>query len=143
MSAASATKLSQLTFSAVARGSLPARALASAFDAVVFDKDGTLLDYEASWNPAIYDAICESAGDDDGLRAKIASTLGYDMVERRALRDAPVVHAPNDELVELLALAPVHLRLRLALAEVALHLEVLVSCSAGSRRRVSDGRSAA
>ena len=41
--------------SATARGGMPARALATAFDAVVFDKDGTLLDFAATWNPAIYE----------------------------------------------------------------------------------------
>ena len=68
--------------SATARGGMPARALATAFDAVVFDKDGTLLDFAATWNPAIYDAICESAGSDGQLRARIANVLGFDMALR-------------------------------------------------------------
>ena len=88
--------------SATARGGMPARALATAFDAVVFDKDGTLLDFAATWNPAIYDAICESAGSDGQLRARIANVLGFDMALREPLPEAPVVHMGNSELIELL-----------------------------------------
>jgi phosphoglycolate phosphatase len=94
--------LSHLTFSAVARGSLPVRALASAFDAIIFDKDGTLLDFEATWNPAIRDGIVARAGGDAKLQATIASTLGFDMATARPLKDAPVIHKSGLELQAML-----------------------------------------
>ena len=95
--------LSHVLFNNTTRGGLPARALASGFEAIIFDKDGTLLDFAASWNPAIYAGICEIAGDDVALRERIASTLGFDMVARQPMLDAPIVHAANSELLQLLS----------------------------------------
>lgn len=92
--------LNHLTFAA--RAGLPPLALASAFDAIIFDKDGTLMNFAASWNPAIHAGICERSGDDLMLREQIASTIGFDMNERQPLRDAPVIHASNAELLEML-----------------------------------------
>ena len=82
--------LSHVLFNSTTRGGLPARALASGFEAIIFDKDGTLLDFAASWNPAIYAGICEIAGDDVALRERIASTLGFDMMARQPMLDAPI-----------------------------------------------------
>ena len=59
--------------SATARGGMPARALATAFDAVVFDKDGTLLDF-AAWPQMIDDvreaAVYEESGEDIKARRR-------------------------------------------------------------------------
>ena len=79
------------------------RALFSRFDAIVFDKDGTLLDFAATWNPAIHGAIESAAPGDDTKQAKIAAALGFDIGSRTCMLDAPVVHKANTELVALLS----------------------------------------
>lgn len=73
------------------------------FDAIVFDKDGTLLDFSATWDPAIYEAIRSAAPEDEAKQAKIADLLGFDLQARTCLTDAPVVHQSNTELVELVS----------------------------------------
>lgn len=77
--------------------------LASRFDAIVFDKDGTLLDFSKTWDAAIAQAIEASAPDDRAKQDAIASTLGFDLEERTCLVDAPVVHRSNTELAAMLA----------------------------------------
>mmetsp|Transcript_31178 Transcript_31178/g.72527 ORF Transcript_31178/g.72527 Transcript_31178/m.72527 type:complete len:239 (-) Transcript_31178:186-902(-) len=72
------------------------------FDAIVFDKDGTLLDFSATWDKAIYEAIERSAPNDVPKQSAIASLLGYDLERRTVLLDAPVVHASNTELAAML-----------------------------------------
>jgi phosphoglycolate phosphatase len=71
-------------------------------EAVVFDKDGTLLDFERTWNPAIARAIHILADGDDAVAALIASTLGYDLVARMTLPGAPLIAASNGEIVAML-----------------------------------------
>jgi len=73
------------------------------FDGVIFDKDGTLLDFEATWNPAIYQGICEVAQGDATIEAIISEVLGFDMTNRTPLEDALIVHGSNVEIVAALA----------------------------------------
>ena len=80
-------------------GSLVSGALASRYSAIIFDKDGTLLDFAASWNPAIHDAVCKVAGPTNSkLQSDIAAAIGYDMALRAPLPDAPIIHASNSEV---------------------------------------------
>ena len=72
------------------------------FDAYVFDKDGTLLDFGATWHAAIHAGILHAAAGDASKASDIASALGFDLALRAAAPSAPVVHAGNDELVALL-----------------------------------------
>ena len=46
----------------LAKSALAPRALATRFAAVIFDKDGTLLDYAATWDVATAAAIVASLG---------------------------------------------------------------------------------
>ena len=49
--------------------------------AVIFDKDGTLLDFQATWNEAIGSAFDLVA--DQNARQLAAELFGYDLEERR------------------------------------------------------------
>lgn len=72
-----------------------------AFAGVVFDKDGTLLDFAATWNPAIGLAIETLADGDPAAALHIAEGLGYDLDARATLPDAPLMAASNAEVVAL------------------------------------------
>jgi len=82
----------------VGKGSLMSR-----FDAIVFDKDGTLLDFSATWDPAIHESILTLAPDDSAKQQVIASLLGFDLERRTCIVDAPVVHQSNTQLEALLS----------------------------------------
>lgn len=71
-------------------------------DAVVFDKDGTLLDFEQTWNPAIARAIAIMADGDDRVADVIADALGYDLDAGVTRPNAPLIAASNDEIVAML-----------------------------------------
>ena len=47
-------------------------------EAVVFDKDGTLLDYVATWMPLNHKAALAAAGGDQGLADRLLAAGGYD-----------------------------------------------------------------
>ena len=71
-------------------------------DAVLFDKDGTLFDFAASWSgwtAAVLDGL---AGGDDALADAMAQTLGYLRAERRFLPHSPVIAGTMAEQVDLL-----------------------------------------
>ena len=57
--------------------------LCSRFQGIVFDKDGTLLDFAETWDPAIFAAIRKAAVGDLARQQAIADELGYDLRHRR------------------------------------------------------------
>jgi len=79
-----------------------AASFAARFDAIVFDKDGTLLDFAATWDPAIASAIEWSSGGDLAKQDAIARKLGFDMERRTCRANAPVIHDSNTRLEEML-----------------------------------------
>ena len=74
------------------------------FDAVVFDKDGTLVDFSKTWDPAVDGTIHSEAwtGGDVAKQEAIAGALGFDLGTRSCMMGAPVVHVANSELARLL-----------------------------------------
>ena len=69
--------------------------------AVVFDKDGTLLDFDATWNEAI--GVAFDQINDVRARETSASMFGYDLTLRRVLADSPFVSESNDLTMALVA----------------------------------------
>ncbi|MBC8450526.1 MAG: HAD family hydrolase [Chloroflexi bacterium] len=69
-------------------------------DLVVFDKDGTLTDFEAMWGRlalAWVERLTPHAGD-EALRRKLYRSLGYDRQQQRTLPQGPLVIAPEEQL---------------------------------------------
>jgi phosphoglycolate phosphatase len=65
---------------------------------IVFDKDGTLFDFQATWGAWSRRIVLEESGGDPELQEKIAAALGYDMAAG-AFRPDSVVIAHTTERV--------------------------------------------
>ena len=74
----------------------------SGIRAVVFDKDGTLIDVHRTWGPAMAGALRDLV-DDPTRRAEAAAAIGVDLEIHALSVDAPIIAASNDQLVALLA----------------------------------------
>jgi len=75
---------------------------------IVFDKDGTLLDFAKTWDPAFFVLLRETAtaskgGEPDPERLHgAAAATGYDLDNRSTLRGSPLIAGNNDEIAGLL-----------------------------------------
>lgn len=70
---------------------------------LVFDKDGTLFDFQASWAP-IYARIIEGiAGADADRRAAVAQAAGFDLAAGRFRPGSVLIAGTNSEVTAVLA----------------------------------------
>ncbi|WP_299621972.1 HAD family hydrolase [Pelagibius sp.] len=65
---------------------------------VLFDKDGTLLDYHATWMPLNRQAALVVAGDDAVLAERLLVASGYDPATDTCRADSILVSGSNDDL---------------------------------------------
>lgn len=65
---------------------------------ILFDKDGTLLDYHATWMPLNFQAAREVAGGDTVLAERLLVASGYDPVTNTCLADSVIISGSNAEL---------------------------------------------
>jgi phosphoglycolate phosphatase-like HAD superfamily hydrolase len=75
-------------------------------DLVVFDKDGTLIDFHWLWGQrvrAATDAVTRSTDTPFALRTDIFAALGYDPTSSLTRADAPLAVAPMEKLSTLVA----------------------------------------
>jgi phosphoglycolate phosphatase len=79
---------------------------------VVFDKDGTLFDFQATWGGWTVDVIASEAGPDRALAARIAALLGFDPSTGRFVPGAMAITDTTAEIAE--AMAPLLPALRQA-----------------------------
>lgn len=81
-------------------------ALRVSADAVIFDKDGTLLALDPLWAGRALrwiDAALAQAGGDGALRAELQRLIGVDALRRRVVADGALAVATLDKLYTLLA----------------------------------------
>lgn len=69
-------------------------------DGVLFDKDGTLFDFGATWNTWAAGAIRELAQDQPDLMERIAQALEFDLLETRFHPTSPIIAETNREAAE-------------------------------------------
>ena len=67
---------------------------------LLFDKDGTLFDFEATWNVWTRGLLHEEAGGDPGRLASMARAVGYDLGRTAFDPDSPVIAGTADELAQ-------------------------------------------
>lgn len=67
---------------------------------VVFDKDGTLFDFQATWGAWTRTMIEAESGGDPVLAARIAEALGYDMAAGRFRPDSIVIASTTETVAE-------------------------------------------
>lgn len=70
-------------------------------DAVIFDKDGTLFDFCASWGAWTDNVLAEFAADRDGVR-RLGAVLGYDPDSQSFAPNSPVVSMTTPEIAAIL-----------------------------------------
>ncbi|WP_020592137.1 HAD family hydrolase [Kiloniella laminariae] len=66
---------------------------------ILFDKDGTLLDYAKSWMPLNRKASLMAAAGDETLAARILEATGYDAVQDRVLPGSMLAASSNGEII--------------------------------------------
>ncbi|WP_114966263.1 HAD family hydrolase [Alkalilacustris brevis] len=73
-----------------------------ALSAVVFDKDGTLFDFHASWGNWTAALLEELAGGDRMRAGRLGAALGYDLTHRSFAPDSPVIAETPEILAQIL-----------------------------------------
>ncbi|MFZ5789908.1 MAG: HAD family hydrolase [Pseudomonadota bacterium] len=74
-----------------------------AIRAVLFDKDGTLFDFNATWMPIYRETASEVAGGDTALALRLLVESGYDPVKGRLDPGSPLAAGTNAEIAEIWA----------------------------------------
>jgi phosphoglycolate phosphatase len=64
--------------------------------AVLFDKDGTLIDFDRTWGPAAYEVMQALSGTDAAAFERLVEISHYVVEERRFLRTSPLVAGSSD-----------------------------------------------
>ena len=62
-----------------------------AFDGILFDKDGTLFDFKATWGAWSASLLGELAGGDTGLFDRLGRAVGFDVTTHAFAPDSPVI----------------------------------------------------
>lgn len=71
--------------------------------AVIFDKDGTLFDFQATWGAWAETMLTELAGPDQILLHRLSRALGYDLKTRRFRPDSVVIADTAEAVAVVLA----------------------------------------
>ncbi len=67
--------------------------------AIVFDKDGTLIDFEASWGTGMQALLDAVAPNDDVRMAKLADAAGFDLQNRRFAGGSVFVNGTTADMI--------------------------------------------
>jgi phosphoglycolate phosphatase len=82
-----------------------AAGIARKIDGILFDKDGTLFDFNATWNVWAKNTIHDLAGAEPAVMARIALEIAFDLENGRFHPHSPVIAGTNREAAECMARA--------------------------------------
>lgn len=71
-------------------------------EAILFDKDGTLFDFDATWGAWARGVVCDLAEGDRGLAGQLAEAIGYDFAGGHFRPHSPVIAGTVAEVAGLL-----------------------------------------
>lgn len=74
-------------------------------DGIIFDKDGTLFDFNATWNVWAVDTIRDLSGGEAEIMGRIAFEIDFDLAAGRFNPTSPVIAGTNREAAECVARA--------------------------------------
>jgi len=78
-------------------------------DAILFDKDGTLFDFSATWSATTRQVIQDLSGDDPALAATLAGVAGFDLQTGAFAPDSILIAWSNRDIAErLVVVLPKH-----------------------------------
>jgi phosphoglycolate phosphatase len=63
--------------------------------AILFDKDGTLVDFQRTWGPAVDEVMRHLAGGDRAVYERLAAASRFVTTEQRFLPDSPLIGEPT------------------------------------------------
>jgi phosphoglycolate phosphatase len=69
---------------------------------LLFDKDGTLFDFQATWSGWAAGLLTHVASGDEALLSKLAGRLLFDMKGRRFLPGSPIIASTSKELAQII-----------------------------------------
>ena len=69
-------------------------------DGIIFDKDGTLFDFRATWDVWALGVITELSDGDPALARRIADAAVFDLEAQAFLPDSPIIAGTNREAAE-------------------------------------------
>ncbi|MCW6508910.1 HAD family hydrolase [Lichenifustis flavocetrariae] len=70
---------------------------------ILFDKDGTFVDFDATWGAATYDVMRLMSGDDGAALDRIAAAMHYDLGTRRFRPTSPLIAGATKDYAHLWA----------------------------------------
>ena len=79
--------------------------IARKVDGILFDKDGTLFDFNATWNVWAIEAMRDLSGGAPQIMAQIAAEIDFDLDAGRFNATSPVIAGTNREAAECVARA--------------------------------------
>lgn len=75
--------------------------------AILFDKDGTLFDFQKSWGPWAAGMITQLSGGDAEISRALCHVLGFDLGTQRYLPDSfAVASTPDEQIARIVPLVP-------------------------------------
>lgn len=76
--------------------------MAGRFRGILFDKDGTLFDFHATWGPWAAGMLIELAQGDPGRAAALGRRIGFDLAARRFAPDSVAIAGTPEDAARLL-----------------------------------------
>ncbi|MGK0399764.1 MAG: phosphoglycolate phosphatase [Gammaproteobacteria bacterium] len=70
------------------------------YKGIVFDKDGTLIDFHATWSPTYHFASIELAKGNSTLAAELLTQHGYDAITQRFMGGSLLAAGNNEEIAQ-------------------------------------------